>query len=447
VIFPGIAGGSPILTIVNADTGRREREIRLEQVDEVLNPAWAPDGRRVAFSGLSGGFNDLFVYDLDTNQLTRLTNDPYSELHPAWSPDGRQIAFGTDRFTSSLDTIRVGDQRIGVIDVETRQIREVAGFENAKNISPRWTPDGRALYFLSNRQGITNVYRTSLDGGEVRQITNLLTGVSGFTALSPAMSFGGGRLVFSAYEEDGYNVYALDGETQLAGQPLVDLPRHAAVLPPRTAPAGPVHAALTNVTAGLPSVESVQVEPEPYRPRLGLDFAGQPSIGVGRDPFGTYAAGGVSFLFSDMLGNHTVATSAQMTSRFDEFGGGVMYLNRIRRWNWGASLDQTPYVARAYQAGLGIIGGQDVYVEQEYRILQTDRSLAGVVAYPFSRAQRVEVTGGLRQIGLKEDVTQRIYSPLPGSCCRRSASSCRPSRRSTSRRPRPRWSTTRRSAA
>jgi Tol biopolymer transport system component len=414
VIFPGIARGRPTLTIVNVDTGRREREIRLEQVDEVLNPSWAPDGRRVAFSGISGGFNDLFVYDLETNQLTRLTSDPYSELHPAWSPDGRSIAFGTDRFTSSLDTIRVGDQRIGVIDVETRQIREVAGFADAKNISPRWTPDGRSLYFLSNRQGITNVYRASLDGGEIRQITNLLTGVSGFTALSPAMSFGGGRLVFSAYEEDGYNVYALDSETLLAGQAVVELPLHAAVLPPRTSPAGPVHAAVTNETLGLPSVEASQVPSEPYRPRLGLDFAGQPAIGVGMDPFGAYAAGGVSFLFSDMLGNHTVATSAQVTNRFDEFGGGVMYLNRSRRWNWGASLDQTPYAARAYQATLDVIGGQEVYVENEYRILQIDRSLAGVVAYPFSRAQRVEITGGLRQIGLKEDLTRRYYSPFTG---------------------------------
>ena len=42
---------------------------------------------------------------------------------------------------------------------------------------------------------------------------------------------------------------------------------------------------------------------------------------VSGDPFGTYAAGGVAFLFSDLLGNHVVATSAQVTNRFDEFGG------------------------------------------------------------------------------------------------------------------------------
>ena len=61
----------------------------------------------------------------------------------------------------------------------------------------------------------------------------MLTGASGITALSPAMSFAGGRLVFSAYENDGYNIYALDTAEQLAGEPAVDLPRNAAVLPPR----------------------------------------------------------------------------------------------------------------------------------------------------------------------------------------------------------------------
>ena len=96
------------------------------------------------------------------------------------------------------------------------------------------------------------------------------------------------------------------------------------MLPPRTKAEGTVAATLQNPTASLPPVAELPEE-EPYKPKFGLDFAGQPSIGVGADPFGTYATGGVSFLFSDVLGNHVLATSAQVTSRFDEFGGGVMY--------------------------------------------------------------------------------------------------------------------------
>jgi hypothetical protein len=409
-VFPGISKGQPVLVIVDADTGKRIQEIRLKELDEVLNPAWSSDGNLIAFSGLRGGLNDLFVYDLAAGAARRLTTDAFAELDPAWSPDGRQIAFSTDRFSTKLPTLEPGDLRLAVIDVASGRVREAGGFDGAKNISPQWSTDGRSLYFLSDRQGITNIYRAPVDGGTPVQVTNILTGVSGITALSPALSTGNGRVVFSAYEDDGYSIYALDGDQGdqvVAGVPPVELPLDAGVLPPRRTPGGPVFTTLKNETLGLPPVAPTGAEP--YKAKLALDYAGQPTIGVGTDPFGTYASGGVSLLFSDILGNHVVATSAQVTSRFDEFGGSAFYLNRRHRWNWGIGVDQTPYISRGYQTGYDTVDGRDVYVEREFRIKQTDRGVSGVLAYPFSGAQRVEVSGGLRQLSLTQDVTDRLF--------------------------------------
>ena len=408
-VFPGVSKGDSVLTIVNVNNGNREREVRIKEVDEILNPTWSSDGQRIAFSGLVGGVNDLFVYDLNASALKRLTNDAFAELDPAWSPDGRRLAFATDRFTTNLERLESGDLRIAIMDVDSGDVRSAAGFPDAKNIGPQWTRDGRGLYFLSDRQGITNVYRVSLDGGEPMQLTNLVGGVSGITALSPAMSAAGGRVIFSAYEEDGYNIYALETEAQMTGTAPVQLPVNAGILPPRTTAEGPVAAALQNVTTSLPPA-TPPVPEAPYKPKLSLDFAGQPTIGIGADPFGAYAAGGVSFLFSDMLGNHVLATSAQVTSRFDEFGGGVMYLNRTHRWNWAVAVDQTPYVSRGYATGTS----GPLYLEEEYRFLQIDRSAQGIVSYPLDRARRVEVAGGFRQITLSEDVTTRTYSLQTG---------------------------------
>src|SRR4029453_1835071 len=172
---------------------------------------------------------------------------------PAWSPDGKQIAFSTDRFTTNLETLKAGRLRLALMNVSSGEVRELGGYPDAKNISPQWAADGKSIYFLSDRQGITNIYRTQVDGATTTQLTNMLTGASGVTALSPAMSFAGNRLVFSAYENDGYNIYALDSAEQLAGQPVVDLPRNAAVLPPNREAAGLVVEALSDPTWGLPA--------------------------------------------------------------------------------------------------------------------------------------------------------------------------------------------------
>ena len=412
-VFPGIARGQSVLTIVDVDRGRKEREISVPGVDEVQNPSWSPDGASIAFTGLVGGFNDLFLYDLAGGQLRRLTTDQFTELDPAWSPDGKTLAFSTDRFTTNLETLVPGDLRLAVIEVASGAVRPAGGFEGAKNISPQWTADGRSLYFVSDHGGVSNIYRTEF-GGATTQLTNFLTGASGITELSPALSAADGRLVFSAYEDNGYTIYALEGPEQLAGAAPQPLPIDAAVLPPRRAGAGPLYAALENPTLGLPPASETAAAAEEYKPKLGLDFAGQPTIGVGRDPFGTYAAGGVSFTFSDMLGNHTLYTGAQVTSRFDEFGGMATYINRTHRWNWGVSLDQTPYVYRTFNAGIISAQGAPIYVEEEFRILQIDRSLSGLLSYPFSRSQRVDFSGGVRQLGFKQDVTTRMFDYQTG---------------------------------
>ncbi len=404
-VFPGISAGMPDLTIVDADSGKQLREIKLKQLDEVLNPAWSPDGNLIAFSGLVGGFNDLFLYDLKANSLRRLTNDAFAELDPAWSPDGRQLAFSTDRFSTALPRLEPGNMTLAIMDVASGQVREAGGFDHAKNIDPQWSQDGRSLYFLSDRQGITNVYRLSLDGGTPAQLTNILTGVSGITSLSPALSAADGRLVFSAYEEDGYNIYAMDTTKATTEAELIQLPIDAGVLPPRRSGSGPVYAALQESTTGLPPVN--QVPAEPYKSKLSLDYAGQPTFGVGTDPFGTYAAGGVSFLFGDTLGNHILATSVQVTNRFDEFGGQLFYLNRTHRWNWGLGVDQTPYISSAFATGFDPSSG--AIVEQEFRIKQIDRGFSGMISYPFNAARRVEFSGALRQLTLSEDVTDRAF--------------------------------------
>ena len=304
-----------------------------------------------------------------------------------------QIAFATDRFTTKLDMLayRRAAHR------HHRRASPARCATSAASRAPRTSVrSGRATAAACSSSRTARASPTSTGSPSTAatpmQLTNLVTGVSGITALSPAMSAAGGRVIFSAYEDDGYNVYALETETQLAGTAPVELPgecRRAAAANGRGRP-GRARCS-TNPTASLPPAEPRRSRKRTTSRSCRSISPGSRSIGVGADPFGTYAAGGVSFLFSDMLGNHTVATSAQVTSRFDEFGGSVFYLNKSHRWNWGVGLDQTPYVSRGYQSGHHRRQRTASIGEDEYRVLQTDRSLSGVISYPFSRALRVEV--------------------------------------------------------
>ena len=158
-VFPGLAKGEPILTIVDVNNGRTEREIRLTEVHEVVNPTWSPDGKQIAFSALIGGFNDLFVYDLEKSALRRLTTDPFAEVDPAWSPDGQQLVFSTDRFTTNLEVVKSGALKLALLDVGSGTVTQLGGFDNAKNIGAQWAADGQSIFFVSDRQGISNIYR------------------------------------------------------------------------------------------------------------------------------------------------------------------------------------------------------------------------------------------------------------------------------------------------
>src|SRR4029453_18880193 len=87
-IMAGVRGGIPVLLLFDAATGRRTREIPLGTLGEVFTPSWSPLGDQVVFSALEGGLTDLYVLDLESTRLRRLTHDGFTDLQPAWSPDG-----------------------------------------------------------------------------------------------------------------------------------------------------------------------------------------------------------------------------------------------------------------------------------------------------------------------------------------------------------------------
>ena len=404
--FGVVVKGHPAVSIIEPETGKKVQEIRFKELGEIYTPTFSPDGRRLAFAAIVNGYTDLFVVDLDTEVLHRLTSDLYSDLQPVWSPDGAAIAFVTDRFSTDLATLDYGNYRLALIDPDSGEIQDMPVFGVGKHIDPQWSPDGQSLYFITDVSGISNVYRYEFQGGNLYQVTDLLTGVSGITGLSPAISAASksDRLVYTAFERGDYNLYRLDGREELDGSPIEEAIAGAspAVLPPQDRTPGLVSVLLDEPQLGL--ADTLTFAGANYRPGISLDYVSQPQLAAGADRYGAFVAGGISLFFSDMLGNRNLGTVFNINTAYGNIARSstfvVAYENRRTRWNWNTQVGQYPLVTRAF--ALNQVGG--VFEETEIRRWQVNREATLGVSYPINRSNRVELSGGYLGIDFYNEV-------------------------------------------
>jgi Tol biopolymer transport system component len=417
--FPTVATGWPRLAIYDFEEGGIAREIELRSVGEIFNPTWSPDGRRIAFSAIVGGVTDLYVMDLESEQAEKLTNDAFADLQPVWSPSGRYLAFVTDRFGSDLEALSFARYRLGLMEVTSRQITPLPAFPTGKHIDPHWGADDNELYFVANRDGISNIYRMSIPEKSMAQLTTLQTGATGIAHLSPAISVAanGNRLVYSAFEAGNYSVYAIEGAELRSRNQQSNLSYNAvATLPPSSRTTNEVAALLERPTTGLrPASNFTRTN---YDPKLSLDYFAPPNITAGTGTYGTFVGGGTALYWSDLLGQHNLMTAFQTFSTSDgnfvrNLGATATYLNQKSRWTWGFGGGQVPYWSGGYGQGVIDVDGQPVVVEESTTFWQIERQATGIAAYPFSRAMRFEVGGGFRSIDFAAE--RRIDAFLPGT--------------------------------
>ena len=257
--------------------------------------------------------------------------------------------------------------------------------------------------------------------GDVGQVTNVLTGVSGITNTSPAISVssGTGVAAFSLYDDGKYDIYTRQVEPQSPGDRSANQVRpagmNAAVLPPIDRKASDVQALLQDSKFGLPESQKTY-ETAQYKPRLKLEGLGQPTFGVGTSQFGTFVGGGVSASFSDMLGDHSLGAAVQFNQGISgSFSGRdtafqAVYLNQAHRLNWGLTGGQVPYLTAGFAENLASVNGEPSLVDQTIVFRQTERSAGAILLYPLDRARRVEFQAGATQISFDQVTRTQAYS-------------------------------------
>jgi hypothetical protein len=413
--FAALSGGDPVLVIVDVATGSRD-EIPTSGVREIFNPSWSPDGTKIVVSGLKGGLSDLFVYSFETGAITQLTADPYADLQPAWSPDGLSIALATDRFTTTLDDLRFGPLRVGILELKTGVIRPLHAGDarwasSTKQINPQWAPDGRAVYFISDRDGTSNVFRVDVATGALRQVSDVDAGVSGVTAASPALAIAAdaGAIAYSAYEDGRYRIRVLNGcdECELVAAAALDAdaekgsPVDAAGADDVLTVAG----ALADAATGLPATADFPTRA--YDDRLHLESLAQPFIGGGTgSAFGGPVRASFGATFSDLLRDRQLQTFVRLGIDTDDLAAQAAYTNRAGQWNWGVTAGFMP--ARFYGARRAITREEE-YLTRETTSLRYLHQWGGLLAhYHLNRAQRIELGGGIRRTGFAWQTMTRV---------------------------------------
>ena len=125
-------------------------------------PDYSSDGRKIVFSSLRTGVENIWTGNSDGSNLAQLTDLPRETGWPRWSPDGRSVSF---------DSVAAGDWNIYVIDSEGGIPRRLTP-ESSNEMVGEWSRDGRWIYFTSDRTGRFQLWKLPTAGGPAVQVTH-----------------------------------------------------------------------------------------------------------------------------------------------------------------------------------------------------------------------------------------------------------------------------------
>ncbi len=447
--FTGQRQGKDVLYIIDVRNQRTLKRLDLP-LDGAMSPSWSPDDRKLVFSGARGGITDLYMVDVDGKNFRQLTNDRYGDLQPSWSPDGTRVVFASERGVADVDVLRLGGWKLSVLDLASNTISLLPG-QAGHNLNPQWSPDGQSVAFISDRTGIPNVFLYEIGTSAHYQLTNVVSGVNAITEYSPAISWArqADRLAMVYYENGDYSVWTVANPRALRGEPFRPAPRAqdaaasvtrapvVAEAPPRPdqssvyrAPEGSRASSQLSVAEiqsdeRTPSVSELIAMPEvalpdttrfkeyKYKPAFRADYIAQTGIGYTPNYMGSSGfVGGTTIIFSDLLGNHQLAASANVNGRLKDASAFAAYTNMSRRLQYATGGYRQPLILPIDNGTLYENPQTGGYTVQQLFARYVQKNVFANSMYPLNRFTRFELGAQFNSISREIFVFQ--YDIFPG---------------------------------
>ncbi len=218
-------GGYDVIYVIDVES--EDKEDLPVQLDAIRSVTWSPDGRYLAFVGHTAVQSDIYLFDFETKETINLSNDIFTDDDPSWTADSKNVLFVSDR-QDQLSAYALPDsfkiyrhnyeQRdIYSINIESKKVQRITDTPSDES-SPVASPDGSQIFFISDANGINNIYKknVSFDGSgssvenEHIPITNSLNGVYQLN-----LSKDGKRMTFSSMYEAGFDIFRLNNPFEI----------------------------------------------------------------------------------------------------------------------------------------------------------------------------------------------------------------------------------------
>jgi TolB protein len=199
IAYIAVQGQAPSqhFQLIVADSDGEAPKVILESTQPIMSPTWSPDDQWLAYVSFENRLSGIYIQRVRTGERRLISQRLGVNQAPAFSPDGTHLALTLSGSGGNLD--------VWLLDLASQQLTRLTD-DPAVDTEPAWSPDGKSIYFTSDRAGGPQIYK--LDVANPKRVQRISFG-SGYVA-RPRVSPDGSKIAYVTRDGSNYRIAVQD---------------------------------------------------------------------------------------------------------------------------------------------------------------------------------------------------------------------------------------------